>query len=150
MDDALHPFLSLKQQRRISVWLCIFLYFAFFVVQPFLLFVVPEVQWYIDDWNLQPWPPVAFAIQASKWLKGTLWPYQDYRGLFIVGPVLFLALVVASVWHWRVGKHLKHEEVGLCVACGYDVKASIAMGTKTCPECGAIIALPPDPSVAQS
>ncbi len=82
----------------------------------------PAFKWFRDyTW----WFPNGSPIEATRWGIGICIPLS-------VPTLLFVALFALSrpLWHSR---RRRRERLGLCLRCGYDLRASEAR----CPECGA-------------
>ncbi len=72
------------------------------------------------------WKPRLFSSKASD---GTPWTLLEIP-LWI--PTILLGLVLCLTRPFYQRRHRKRKKLGLCVNCGYDLRAS----KERCPECG--------------
>jgi hypothetical protein len=97
-----------------------------------------------------PWPTRFEGLGFSYW--NTTLPATPKRGLaWIVGievphaliaALLAVAPAVSARRAWLARRRRRRIAGGLCVACGYDVRASAGR----CPECGAVTEPAPQPA----
>jgi hypothetical protein len=105
-----------------------------------------------------PWHDPIFMVCGLRFDKGTYvvplfnngyeWVTATYRHTFLAVPYWLLIVLTATVpMGWipkmmRLHQQRRRQSSGLCVRCGYDLRASPAR----CPECGAVPTSPPAPA----
>lgn len=83
------------------------------------------------------WWALDRVIEWGRWLAGSRTPDQKTPGILIVFPALLSLMVVCGGMQWRVKtQRMRRERLGLCRSCGYDLRGTVAVGRKACPECG--------------
>jgi hypothetical protein len=108
----------------------------------------PGVPGFADGWRYtaaapaNPWP-LRFTFLGFSYWNRTLPPTRQSGPVSVVGfavphglfaALLALAPAVAARRLWLARRRRLRVAGGLCVACGYDVRAS----AERCPECGTI------------
>jgi hypothetical protein len=85
--------------------------------------------------------PATQQLQEINVLQSGIQQLADqaapFRFFDVVVPwwfIMVLAVIVPALWIRRYRLHRRAVEAGLCVSCGYDLRATPAR----CPECGAI------------
>lgn len=76
------------------------------------------------------------VVRVAHWMGGTLSAKQTLPGIFVVGPLMVVFMGMAW-WSRRVSRILLRHRAGECLACGYDLRGSVAAEKSACPECGA-------------
>jgi len=80
------------------------------------------------------------GVNNKRWLLGTEsvnGKVISTRGVRLLAPawaLTFLTAVLPTFWFFRKRKSLRQKRLGLCPACGYDLRAT----PNRCPECGAV------------
>lgn len=84
-------------------------------------------------------PGTTLGFRYERWVRHAPALNADMRGLTV--PYWFLVLcfavpaILSALALFRARRRRRRADAGLCVACGYDLRASKG----TCPECGAAI-----------
>ncbi len=55
-----------------------------------------------------------------------------------IWPFVLLMMVLPGVWLRRICSHRRRVRLGLCLTCGYDLRAT----PERCPECGTVVVSP--------
>ena len=97
-------------------------------------------QWLMMS-HVLAWTGVAVLAAAAgaalklQWDQQPVPPYLNRPTIYIFGLAMLLAGVVANMsYHHRKTSRRSRLRRGLCLACGYDLRAS----PEQCPECGAV------------
>lgn len=75
----------------------------------------------------------------SRWLRGPAYPQQRLPGCTLVLPVVIICYGAGRYLRHVGGRQLRRLEAGECMACGYDLRGTLAAGKTECPECGAAV-----------
>ena len=93
-------------------------------------------QWGSQDVAVFPGIRAYGGVSRYAWSHGDATiRYSNVRVtlLWLIGPSALLTLGLGTTWVVRVLRRRRAVEAGLCVACGYDLRATAA----ACPECAA-------------
>jgi hypothetical protein len=81
--------------------------------------------------TIGPMPPVAL-VKSSGWMPA--WSIGNVPPWLHIGGLLVPPLLLEVLRRRRVRERRRRVRLGLCLACGYDLRES----PEKCPECGTV------------
>ena len=89
-------------------------------------------------WSFQAWPR---DFMDFRWTQGLWFAHESnviYETLLIPDWFLtLLLLILPAVWLRRFRSERRKQREGLCLVCGYDLRAHVP--GQLCPECGMVV-----------